>query len=145
MTIQLQLDDNSRKTFYIHILVAYAFIGENNNNYLVHHKNCDPSYNFYTNLQYMNKSDHEIYHTDNISIKYLENKGEWSGARYGESNGMSKWTEELVIRMFEKLLSGMSYKDTLLSEGLEPNNNNISNLSHIFNGHRWKYIYDKYK
>jgi len=146
-TIGLQLNDNSRKTFYVHILVANIFIDNPLNKEIVHHTTLIPSQNYYKFLEFVTKSEHELVHEylgNNIII--TKQKGLWGNGKesYGGNNGMSKWTEDLVHKLCKNVEIGLSYTDALIKEGIDPDENNRSNLSHIIKGHRWKYISNMY-
>ena len=156
LTACLQLNNNSRKTFYVHILVAMTFIEKPNNdsNLQVNHKDLCRCNNYVHNLEWMTQQEnikHEFEHKDDkknfdsITEKYTKNKGWKSGNKtYGENNGMSEWTGEIVHKLCHNVSIGMNYEQALIDVGLPVNDNNRYNLSHIIHGVRWKHISNQY-
>lgn len=149
-TIQLSTNDNRRKTFYIHRLVAKAFVYNNDEEKFteVNHINLLRSDNDASNLEWVEKKEniaHEM-RNRNHGVTQLSGSKEWGNgySTYGENNGMHKFTEAQVIKMLELLELGHSYKYALEYVGLEATTNNKMNLSHIARGHRWKYISKNY-
>ena len=145
LTIQLVTESGIRKTFYIHRLVALAFIYNQNPDILieVNHKNLKRSDCFYQNLEWVTKRDnilHELANKDH-NIQQDEANKKWSdgSTTYGENNGMAKLTEADVRIMLSVLEQGGSYSDALTAANIEVNTTNKANLSHIARVHRWKY------
>lgn len=145
-TVQLSMIDNSRKTFYIHRLVAKAFVYNSNEEIYteVNHINLLRSDNIVTNLEWVEKSEnivHEIQNR-NHNVEQVTGNKKWGNgySTYGENNGMHKFTESQVRKMLELIENGSSYKYALEYVGLEATSNNRMNLSHIARGHRWKHI-----
>lgn len=60
--------------------------------------------------------------------------------RYGEYNGMSKYTEEDIEKAFQLKIQG--YNNMEISRML---NINKDTLWRVFHGKQWKYVYEKYK
>lgn len=151
MTVQLAMNDGSRRSFYIHRLVAMAFIPNPNPQFFieVNHKNLQRWDNFYENLEWVTKRDniyHELENKGHEIHQMISNKYWGDGySTYGENNGMAKLTEADVRIMLSALENGSSYKEAIIAAGLEPTNNMRDNLSHIARGHRWKYLQNEYK
>lgn len=150
LTVQLVTNDGSRKTFYIHRLVAMAFIENPDPNTLVevNHKNLFRDDPFVENLEWTTKQEN-IYH-ENINkghnVSQKSSTKEWGAGEdtYGENNGMAKLKESEVRIMLSALENGASYKEAIIAAGLKPTENMRYNLSHIARGHRWKYLSKEY-
>lgn len=56
--------DSVRKKYYIHRLVAFAFIPNSDNKRLVNHKDCIKSNNLVTNLEWSTDSENTQYYYD---------------------------------------------------------------------------------
>lgn len=147
-TIGLQMKDNSRKTFHIHILVAMAFVPNPNSLPMVNHKDLIKFNCHYTNLEWCTQEYNNRHARENGAFSTILpiRKGFWANgsATYGENNSMSKWTEAQVRKICEALEKGYDYGDALLFAGLEITVNNRYNVSHIARGHRWKRISSEY-
>lgn len=147
-TIGLQMKDNMRKTFHIHILVATAFIPNPNSLPMVNHKDLIKFNCHYTNLEWCTQEYNNRHARENGAFSTILpiRKGFWANgsATYGENNGMSKWSEVQVRKICEALAKNYNYGDALLYAGLEITVNNRYNVSHIARGHRWKRISDDY-
>lgn len=149
-TVYLSMNDGTRKCFYIHRLVAQAFI-QNTNPYVlveVNHKNLFRDDNFELNLEWVTKQEnieHELQHKDH-GLEQIKAKGKWGdgASTYGENNGMAKFTESNVRIMLQAIQDGASYAEALIAAGFKPTENNRFNLSHIARGHRWKYLQKEY-
>ena len=149
-TVQLATIDGGRKTFYVHRLVAKAFVyNPDPKNYTeVNHKNYIRSYNFYENLEWVTKEEniaHELANTKIINQpRHISKYWGDGGSTYGENNGMAKLTESEVRIMLSALENGASYTEAIIAAGFEPTENRRYNLSHIARGHRWKYLQKEY-
>ena len=147
-TVQLSTK-TGRKTFYIHRLVAKAFVYNPDPLHLieVNHKDFNRSNNLYINLEWVTKEDnirHEL--LGNNDVEQIQATGVWGDgySTYGENNGMSKLTEKEVRTMLKSIEDGKSYTEAIISAGLEPTENFRYNLSHIARGHRWTYLQKDY-
>ena len=149
-TVQLVTISGERKSFYIHRLVAMAFVENPNPDILtdINHKNLYRDDNFYLNLEWVTKQENNYHQSinkgHNIRIKTGDNTWGNGSSTYGENNGMAKWEENEVRIMLHELENGASYKQALIAANIEPTVNAISNLSHIARGHRWKYLSVEY-
>lgn len=149
-TAQLNTIDGKRKTFYVHRLVAYAFIPNYNpdENTDVNHKNLYRDDNFSENLEWVTKQENNYHESVNrghgIEIKKASGKWGDGSSTYGENNGMAKLKESEVRAMLLAIERGASYSEAIISAGLEPTENMRYNLSHIVRGHRWKKISKDY-
>lgn len=155
LTVSLQCNDNKRRTFYIHRLVAMSFIYNDNPELKtqINHKNMCRCDNFVDNLEWCTQQEniqHEMQNRGHCNFNEIEqnfskNKGWGSGElTYGENNGMSKFTEQNVIMICEAVQNGKNYSEALIYAGLPVTANNRYNVSHIIRGHRWKYISSRY-
>ena len=149
-TVQLNTIDGKRKTFYIHRLVAEAFVPNLNPSIFieVNHKDLNRNNSYYKNLEWVTKQeniDHEL-KNKNHYVPIISGNGKWGdgSATYGENNGMSKWKETEVRCMLMALENGASYAEALIKANIYPTENAIANLSHIARGHRWKHISKEY-
>ena len=152
LTVQLSTIDGKRRTFYIHRLVATAFVYNPDPDHLVevNHKNFYRHDNFYENLEWVTKEDnimHELLNKEKNNADIIHAKGDWGDgySTYGENNGMAKLTEREVRVMLSALEAGCSYTEAIIAAGFEPTENRRYNLSHIARGHRWKYLQNEYK
>ena len=148
-TVQLSTIDGKRKTFYVHRLVAMAFVSNPDPDILieVNHKNFCRDDNFFENLEWVTKEDNINHELSNINTaKIKKPSGYWGDgySTYGENNGMAKLTENEVRIMLSSLENGSSRKEAIMAAGLEPTKNMLYNLSHIVRGHRWKYLREEY-
>ena len=91
-----------KRGFYVHILVAQAFIGDRPYKYEVNHKDGDKKNCRHDNLEYLTKSDNCIHAIKNHLMPH----------RRGESNGQSKLNpiQVLEIRNIYNQKNNSSYK-----------------------------------
>ena len=149
-TVQLSLQKGGRASFYIHRLVAIAFIENSNPTLLteVNHKNLKRYDNLSENLEWVTKEENILHElaNKNHNQDQLQASKYWSDgySTYGENNGMSKLKEAEVRIMLSAIENGASYKDAIIAAGLEPTENMRYNLSHIARGHRWKHVGKEY-
>ena len=149
-TVQLVLESGERKTFYIHRLVAMAFVPNPDplNLIEVNHINLTRHDNYYENLEWLTKQEnieHELANKNRV-ISIKQSSGSWSdgSSTYGENNGMAKLKESEVRIMLSELEKGASYTEAIIAAGFEPTENRRYNLSHIARGHRWKHVQKDY-
>lgn len=150
LTVSLAMEDGSRKTFYIHRLVGFAFVYNPNpeNCVEINHINLHRNDCFAGNLEWTTKQeniDHELAHFGH-GIEQEKATKSWSCGKdtYGENNGMAILTELDVRIMLGVIQDGGSYAQALSEAGIEINLANRANLSHIVRGHRWKHISCEY-
>lgn len=151
-TVGLQLNDNSRRTFFIHILVAKTFIHKTEEDILlqrdtVNHMSGFVDDNCYTQLEWMTIKENTMHGIENnISevhpIVKFATDSKWSQGEKtkGSKNGCSRLNEEQVHIICKSVQDGCNYKTAALNANLEGNANNLYLISHIIRGHRWKHI-----
>lgn len=150
LTVQLVTKSGYRKSYYIHRLVAMAFIQNPNPEILtdVNHKNLHRDDPFVENLEWVTKQENNYHESINKGHGILQKSGtgKWGSGEetFGENNGMAKLKESEVRIMLSALENGASYKEAIIKAGLEPTINLLYNLSHIARGHRWKYLQKEY-
>lgn len=152
-SVQLQTIDSSRKSYFVHRLVACAFVNNEDllNNVEVNHKDLYRNNNLFINLEWTTKLEnikHELYNQNPTNPKYQNKESNnWGNGEMtaGENNGMSIWTNEQVHKLCKALEDGNSYSDALILAGLPNTENNRFNVSHIVQRKRWKSISNFYK
>ena len=149
LTVQLSTEDGLRKTFYIHILVALAFVYNPDPQIFtdVNHKDKIRCNCIYCNLEWVTKEYNNLHARQSNAESYiLTGKGKWGDGetKCGSNNGMSKFTELQVRKILESIEAGSSYKEALINANIEVTQNNLYNVSHIVRGHRWKHISSEY-
>lgn len=113
-TVGLQLKDNSRKIFYIHILVAEMFLDKPFNAEQVNHKDKNRTNNSIDNLEWCSQLENiEHQFTNNNKPVLGKPKSEWNKVSKGEINGMSKITDENCHYICKLLSEGYSRKEIL--------------------------------
>lgn len=150
LTVQLAMEDGSRKTFYVHRLVGYAFIPNPNPeiNVEINHKNSCREDLYYGNLEWVSKEEnikHEMANMEKEKI-YRGAKHVWGDgySTFGENNGMAKWKESEVSAMLECIQDGGTIVQALEHAGIEVGKNSIKNLWNIVKGRRWIYLSSRY-
>lgn len=147
-TLQLQTINGTRKTYYVHDLVAIKFVF---NQYpkirtVPNHLDRNRDNNCYLNLEWSTpiENNHHAIMNKDLDIAKPTPKGEnnWSKGELtaGENNGMSIWTDAQVHKICQALEMGYNYGEALIYAGLENTENNRFNVSHIVQGKRWKSI-----
>ena len=89
--VNLTLKNKSQKVYYVHRLVALAFLGEPKKKKQVNHKNGVKTDNRINNLEYVTHAQNQKH-----SWRVLNRK---PSINYGESAGSSKLTESDVLEM----------------------------------------------
>ena len=155
--VALQNEDNSRKIYYVHILVAYHFIPRTeddilNNRTMVNHKNLIRSMNYVHNIEWVNYNENNKhsyeYRTKKLHADVVTRIRDttWGTMKTcGSKNGMARLTEEQVesiCNLAEKRI--YTRTEILLKSGLEPNKNNLGVFNSIISRKRWKHVSDKY-
>lgn len=163
MRLSLMTNDNTKKFFFIHRLVAAMFIPktiedvELNRN-IVNHKDLDGSDNHIWNLEWCTDQENIQHAKDNdaegiraIKLKLnmikkpnKENPNWGTGIAKGEDNGQSRLTDEQVHTICKCLEKGMNYRQCCEEAGLEYNEKNQSIISNIAGGRRWQHISSLY-
>lgn len=122
--LKISLNKGSkRKSFFVHRLVAEAFIGKSELD--VNHKNCNKKDNRITNLEYVTRS-HNLIHA--------RNKGKLKPS-HGSKHYLSKLNEAEVVEIREMLSTGLALN--LVSKMYEVSAPVISNIKH---GKTWKHV-----
>ena len=128
--IKVQLTkDKVRKKFFVHRLVAIAFIANVEKKPEVNHKDGIKSNNSSENLEWMTSSENTRHALDTKL---------YTAAR-GEGSGMSKLTE-VQVREIHRLYSLGNITHADLSKVYSVQG---SAISRILTGVRWKHIYDE--
>lgn len=151
LTVFLQTDNGDRKSYYIHRLVAQAFVHnpDPDNKIEVNHLDLNRSHDIYLNLEWSTPLYNKIHSIENKGHGNIyKNKGDnnWSNGSVtsGERNGMSKLTDENVHNICKALEKGKSYSESLIEAGLDDTENNRFIVSHIVQKKRWRKISDQY-
>lgn len=128
--IKVQLTKSKvRRKFFVHRLVAIAFIPNTENKPEVNHKDGVKSNNSSENLEWMTSSENTRHALDtNLYV-----------AARGENSGTSKLTE-VQVREIHQLYSLGNITQEVLSKTYKVRS---SAISRILTGVRWKHIYDE--
>lgn len=153
--IILRMEDNTKKSFKIHRLVAMVFLPKTLEDIylfrnIVNHKDTIRSNNYYKNLEWCTAQENTIHAFDNnahgrkpIMIK-PQKESEWGKRKTGERIGMCTITDEQVHIICQNIIQNKSWEECCIAAGLEPNKNNINNVSKIAGGHRRDDIASQY-
>lgn len=146
-TVHLQTTTNERHSYYIHQLVAYAFLSKPNSKAIVNHKDLNKQNNNVDNLEWTTYSINNKWENRNTNPPIIKTRGLWSKGETtcGENNGMHIYSNETIELICKALEKGLNYTDTLKYAKLPITNNNRYLVSHINRGSRWKCISKKYK
>ena len=113
-TIGLQQNDNSRKIYYVHRLVAETFLVKNNNLDQVNHLDKNRRNNNIFNLEWCSQLDNIIHQNTNLNIPIIENyQKSWSKVSKGSENGMAKINEEQCHYICSLLEQGYTRTEVL--------------------------------
>lgn len=151
--VALQNEDNTRSTYYVHILVAHHFIPKTeddilNNRIFVNHKNLIRSMNYVHNLEWVNDAENNKHSYEFRDLKLKTDvvtrlKTETWGTMltYGEKNGMARLTEKQVNEICKLAEEGGHTRYEICKlVGLEGNQNDINILRSIIGKYRWKHV-----
>lgn len=141
-TVGLQQKDNTRKIYYIHILVAEMFLNKPENSEQVNHIDKNRSNNHISNLEWCTQLENLDHQFKNNNKPILANKKEsWGKVSRGSENGMSKINEEQCHFICELLSKGYSRKEVI-----EKCNFYVSYdiIRFIHERKRWKHISKNY-
>lgn len=114
--------DGKNKHFYVHDLVAAAFIGPKPDGASVNHKNGVKRDNFPANLEYVS-------HAEN-----MKHAAEAGLMAHGEGHGASRLTEEDVAGIRRDRLDGLSYSQIARKRAIA-----ISHAWQIVQGNSWRH------
>lgn len=117
-------NNNQRKTYLIHRLVALHFIPNPNNLPQVNHIDGNKSNNNVNNLEWVTGSSNIIHSFNNNLSSYR-----------GERNGRSKLTESQVKEIKQLIADKIKLKDIATQFNIHPNV-----ISEIKRGIKWKHI-----
>lgn len=151
-TVFLQLEDGSRKSFYVHILVAIHFIPKTQEDILlgrnlVNHKNLLPTDNYVSNLEWCTYEENNRHARENGAsniIKPIQKvSNNWGKGTSGEKNGMCSIPDSVVHEICKLLEAGYSVKQVseMVLNGTE---NDYYYVYHIKNGSKRKNISSQY-
>lgn len=134
---KLYVAKGKRKNFFIHRLVAMAFIDIDidNDDMTVDHKNCDKLYNHYTNLEWVSRSEN----TKRAYNNKLNNQK-------GTNNNSNVYSEKFIKAICIKYKNGYSTKDILNEMKLTgyERTKMRATLNRILRGEIWVYISSNY-
>lgn len=142
-TVGLQQKDNSRKTYYIHILVAEMFLPKSENSEQVNHKDKNRSNNHISNLEWCTQLENlEHQFANNQQPILAKTERSWGKISRGSENGMSKINEEQCRFICELLSKGFSRKQVLEICSFEVS---YDIIRFIHKRKRWRHISKDYK
>lgn len=118
-------DQKTQKQFYIHRLVALAFIPNPNKYPQVNHKNCNKADNHVSNLEWCNDQFNKDHAKENGLIKY----------RKGEESHLSRLKEKDVLQIRDKFKNGYTAKMLASQFGLK-----FRSIYDIVQRRCWKHI-----
>ena len=131
--IELTVEKNKYKKFYIHRLVGWMFVdGYTDERQIINHKNSIRDYNHYSNLEWVTPSENDIH-----------------GYKYGfRENNNVVYDEDYIRKICNYISEGWNNQKILL---FMTNDSNIKNnkkiydlISRLRNKHNWKEICDEY-
>lgn len=126
--VTLVTDNGTRKTFYVHRLVASAFIGEIPQGMVVNHKDGNKFNNCVANLEIVTYSENNLHaHATGLKPNMI-----------GERNGCSKLTEETAAELIGDIIDGMRNRDLGEKYGLHP-----QYVSLIRHKRRWNHLWQR--
>lgn len=113
-TVGLQHIDNSRKTYYIHILVAETFLNKPLNAEQVNHIDKNRSNNHVDNLEWCTQLENLEHQFNNTNTPILaKTNNTWGKVSRGSENGMSKINEEQCHFICNLLSKGYSRREVV--------------------------------
>lgn len=124
-TVQLYSGTGKAARFYIHDLVAAAFLGKKPNGYQVNHKDGNKSRSELQNIEYVTRSENAL-HALATGLKV---------SLRGEMAGRSKLTERDVIRIRQRVADGEIQKDIATEFSVSR-----SRISLICSGRSWSWL-----
>lgn len=111
-TVGLQNNDNSRKTYYIHILVAETFLDKPIYAEQVNHIDKNRSNNHISNLEWCTQIENLEHQFNNTNTPVLaKTNSSWGKVSKGSENGMSKINEEQCHYICKMLSEGYSRRE----------------------------------
>ncbi|MEI2280726.1 HNH endonuclease signature motif containing protein [Paenibacillus polysaccharolyticus] len=124
--VTLVTDRGSRKTFYVHRLVAAAYLGGVPAGKVVNHKDGDKFNNTVDNLEVVTYSENNLHaHATGLKPNMI-----------GEKNGGSKLSEAQALALILEIIDGARNKDLGKKYGLHP-----QYISLIRHKRRWAHIW----
>lgn len=148
-------DDNNRKSFKIHRLVAMAFIPKEWEDILmyrdiVNHKNLIRCDNYYKNLEWATLSENTQHAFDNNAHGMLEIMSKpptdsgWGKTRVGDEASMTRVSDEQIHLACLAHIQGKPHGECCIAAGLENNENNRNLLAGVFGGYKRTNIAKQY-
>lgn len=142
-TVGLQQKDNSRKTYYIHILVAEMFLYKPINSEQVNHIDKNRSNNHVSNLEWCTQLENLEHQFSNKNTPVLADCNNiWGKISRGSENGMSKINEEQCHYICKLLSEGYTRREVLNSCDFYVT---YDIIRFIHDRKRWKHISKDYK
>lgn len=123
------------KLYYVHRLVAEAFIPNPKNFKVVRHKDDNPRHNHYTNLEWGTHHDNTMDAIKNGKIKYDENRNYIRNQDHPASVLKNKEVEKICKKLSQKIPISDIAKEFNVSRDV---------ILHIYKGNSWKNISAKY-
>lgn len=126
-----------KKSFYIHRLVAFAFINNSENKKQVNHIDCDKSNNNVENLEWSTSFENMQHASKNGKLYSSDyQKKQTSLANRGEKSHLCKITEKEAMEIKIMIKEGVKTQKQISKEM----NVTRSNISAIKRGKSWKHI-----
>lgn len=120
------MEAGRRKTFYVHRLVAEAYLGEIPEKMVVNHKDGNKFNNNVSNLEIITVSQNN-FHAHALGLK---------PNMIGERNGCSKLNDDNALKLIKDIMTGMRNKDLGVKYNLHP-----QYISLIRHKRRWKHMW----
>lgn len=128
--------NRQRKRFYVHRLVAQAFIPNPNNKPHINHKDCKPENNCVDNLEWVTPKENAQHASRNGLLVTTEyQKSQTSKANKGSGHGYSKLHEDDIPVIRRMRSEGMTYKNIASKFNV-----NRATIGYILRGKTWTHV-----
>lgn len=128
--------NGERKNFYVHRLVAKAFVDNPQQKPQINHKNCDKSDNKALNLEWVTLKENMQHASENGLLRCSEyQKEQTSKSNRGSGHGNSKLTEPDIIKIRDMRKDGLTYKEIA-----QRFNVNRATIGYIIRGKTWSHV-----